>query len=149
MSPYGQAAAKSASSPDVCMGFSTNWIFDDSGIVGSLWVRNRRPSPQPFLSAFGGKADVQHACPKSPLIARSGHWSPLILRFKQQVLAGQLGTFPSFTTQLRKRLANGDRSTSPLPKVNGPLAPSLLARRIIVTSASGTLSHSDEYASGA
>ncbi len=38
-----------------------------------LWVKSRRFAAPSRMSAFGGKADVNHNPAKGPLIAKTGH----------------------------------------------------------------------------
>ncbi len=40
-----------------------------------LWVTSRRKAAPISMSAFGGKADVNHCVGECPLLAISGHWA--------------------------------------------------------------------------
>ena len=57
--------------------FGTSYpVFNQGGfqvVRCPLWVKSGHPTPWPFMSAFGGKADINHCVGECPLLAISGH----------------------------------------------------------------------------
>ena len=85
--PFGQwLGANEATDPnrlgEVMADLADCWAHGTLGALGRrperpLWVKSRPPAQPPIMSAFGGKADVNHCVGECPLLAISGHSWPI------------------------------------------------------------------------